>query len=449
MISSIKMRAMNVLHFLFMAVLTIVCCLHAYVPAEKFSIAVSLLLIHLLLTAFLYRVYNAYRAGEYRIGELLYAQTLANFLAMAVTYVLLCILFLRILTLWPAVVTLLAQMLVSLLWCVCANHLYYSLHAPKRTLVLYRGEQDLDKLREITSMEKRFQVEEAVRNPQDIHEILPALDGFEAVLVSGVEATLRNGILKECIDKNIDCYFVPHTGDVIVAGAKHVQSLSVPIMRAQRSRVKPEYAFAKRAFDIVCASIALVIASPFLIATAIAVKAEDGGPVFYRQVRLTRDGKQFKILKFRSMRVDAEKDGVARLASEHDDRITRVGHIIRAIRFDELPQLLNILRGDMSFVGPRPERPEIAAQYEQEMPAFSLRLQVKAGLTGTAQVYGRYNTEPKDKLKMDLMYINNMSPLEDLRLMFATARILFMRESTSGVADGQTTASAVEKEKSA
>ena len=140
------------------------------------------------------------------------------------------------------------------------------------------------------------------------------------------------------------------------------------------------------------------------------------------------------------MRVDAEKDGVARLASEHDDRITRVGHIIRAIRFDELPQLLNILRGDMSFVGPRPERPEIAAQYEQEMPAFSLRLQVKAGLTGTAQVYGRYNTEPKDKLKMDLMYINNMSPLEDLRLMFATARILFMRESTSGVADGQTTA---------
>ena len=137
----------------------------------------------------------------------------------------------------------------------------------------------------------------------------------------------------------------------------------------------------------------------------------------------------------------AEKDGVARLASEHDDRITRVGHIIRAIRFDELPQLLNILRGDMSFVGPRPERPEIAARYEQEMPAFSLRLQVKAGLTGTAQVYGRYNTEPKDKLKMDLMYINNMSPLEDLRLMFATARILFMRESTQGVKDGQMTAS--------
>lgn len=148
------------------------------------------------------------------------------------------------------------------------------------------------------------------------------------------------------------------------------------------------------------------------------------------------------------MRVDAEKDGIARLAAEHDDRITPVGRIIRMVRLDELPQLINILKGDMSFVGPRPERPEIAAEYEKEMPAFSLRLQVKAGLTGTAQVYGKYNTEPKDKLKMDLMYINHMSIIEDLKLMFATVRILFMRESTEGVAAGQTTA-AVEKEKSA
>ena len=149
------------------------------------------------------------------------------------------------------------------------------------------------------------------------------------------------------------------------------------------------------------------------------------------------------------MRQDAEKDGVARLASAHDDRITPIGRIIRAIRFDELPQLFNILKGDMSIVGPRPERPEIAEQYRKELPAFDLRLQVKAGLTGYAQVYGRYNTEPQDKLKMDLMYINHASIAEDVKLIFATVRILFMRESTSGVADGQTTASAVEKEKSA
>ena len=200
--------------------------------------------------------------------------------------------------------------------------------------------------------------------------------------------------------------------------------------------------------DIVLSLIAILIASPFMAITALAIWGYDRGPVLYKQVRLTKDGKPFEIQKFRSMRQDAEKDGVARLASAHDDRITPIGRIIRAIRFDELPQLFNILKGDMSIVGPRPERPEIAEQYRKELPAFDLRLQVKAGLTGYAQVYGRYNTEPQDKLKMDLMYINHASMAEDIKLIFATVRILFMRESTSGVAEGQTTA-AVEKEKSA
>ena len=247
------------------------------------------------------------------------------------------------------------------------------------------------------------------------------------------------------INKDINCYFIPHTGDVIIAGAKHLQSFSVPIMSAKRATLRPEYAFAKRALDILLAMIGLILASPFMLITAVAIKAYDHGPVLYKQIRLTKDGKCFKILKFRSMRVDAEKDGVARLAADHDDRITPVGRIIRAIRFDELPQIINILMGDMSIVGPRPERPEIAAQYEQEMPAFNLRLQVKAGLTGTAQVYGRYNTEPRDKLKMDLMYINNMSLVEDLKLIFATVKILFMKESTEGVQQGQVTAEKVEK----
>ena len=170
-------------------------------------------------------------------------------------------------------------------------------------------------------------------------------------------------------------------------------------------------------------------------AAAIAVRA-DGGPAFYRQVRLTRDGKPFEVLKFRSMRVDAEKDGVARLAAKDDDRITPVGQFIRKVRLDELPQLINILRGDMSIVGPRPERPELAEQYARELPEFSLRLQAKAGLTGYAQVYGKYNTTPYDKLQMDLMYIANPSFWEDLRIIFATIKILFLPESTEGV-DGE------------
>ena len=183
------------------------------------------------------------------------------------------------------------------------------------------------------------------------------------------------------------------------------------------------------------------ILSPVFLAVAIAIKFEDGGPVFYKQDRLTKDGKVFKVVKFRSMRTDAEKDGVARLSTgENDDRITKVGHVIRKFRLDELPQLINIFNGDMSVVGPRPERPEIAAQYDEVLPEFKLRLQAKAGLTGYAQVYGKYNTTPYDKLQMDLLYIANPNIIEDLKIIFATIKILFVPESTEGIKEGSVTA---------
>ena len=178
-----------------------------------------------------------------------------------------------------------------------------------------------------------------------------------------------------------------------------------------------------------------------MLITAVVIKLYDHGPALYKQTRLTTGGKEFKILKFRSMRVDAEKDGVARLSTgENDDRITPIGKVIRAIRFDELPQLFNILKGDMSIVGPRPERPEIAAQYEETLPAFRLRLQVKAGLTGYAQLFGRYNTDPYDKLELDLIYINKMNILLDLQIVCMTIKVLFQKESTKGVEEGQVTA---------
>ena len=197
---------------------------------------------------------------------------------------------------------------------------------------------------------------------------------------------------------------------------------------------------AKRVIDLICCIILLVIASPFMLLTAIAIKIYDGGPVFYKQIRCTRDRKEFYILKFRSMKVDAEKDGVARLASKNDSRITPIGKFIRATRIDELPQLLNILKGDMSFIGPRPERPEIIDQYLEEMPEFAFRMKVKAGLAGYAQVYGKYNTTPYDKLKLDLTYIEQYSVWLDLKLMLLTLKILIKPESTEGVDSTQTTA---------
>jgi lipopolysaccharide/colanic/teichoic acid biosynthesis glycosyltransferase len=226
-----------------------------------------------------------------------------------------------------------------------------------------------------------------------------------------------------------------------MSGAKKVHFFHIPLLQVERYRPSIDYLIIKRLMDILFSICAVILLSPIMVAIAIAIKLEDRGSVFYKQDRLTKNGKVFKLIKFRSMRMDAEKDGIPRLsAGDKDDRITNVGKIIRKLRLDELPQLFNIICGEMSLIGPRPERPEIAEQYEKILPEFHLRLQAKAGLTGYAQVYGKYNTSPYDKLQMDLLYLANPSIIEDISIFFATIRILFVPESTDGIDDGQITA---------
>ena len=202
----------------------------------------------------------------------------------------------------------------------------------------------------------------------------------------------------------------------------------------------------KRLIDVLISGTAVIILSPVYLIIAVMIALEDGFPVLYRADRGGYMGKPFRIAKFRSMVKNADKIGGGTTAL-HDSRITKTGEFLRKTKLDELPQLFNIFRGDMSVVGPRPERPEIAAQYYESIPDFRLRLQVKAGLTGYAQVYGKYNTDPYEKLEFDLLYINNMSVLTDLRLIFATISILFASESTEGIEAGQTNAiSSVEED---
>ncbi len=288
-------------------------------------------------------------------------------------------------------------------------------------------------------MNKKFNVQGTL-HVKEVVDNLSLLDDYEVVFFCGIHSHDRNMILKQCIEKRITGFVIPRIGDVIMSGSQQMHMLHLPVLRIDRYKANPEFAIVKRIFDIALSGLLLIVLSPIMLAVSILVK-KDKGPAFYKQVRLTKDGKEFKVLKFRSMRVDAEKDGVARLSTgDNDDRITPVGKIIRKVRLDELPQLINIFLGDMSFVGPRPERPEIAAQYEKELPEFRLRLQAKAGLTGYAQVYGKYNTTPYDKLMMDLMYIAHPGIIQDMRILFATVKILFLPESTEGVAVGQTTA---------
>ncbi len=314
---------------------------------------------------------------------------------------------------------------------------------PKKTIFIYRN--NVDKYRfGITKgkqLEKIYNIASELQYDGSYKDLKPYLLGYDAIFVAGVNSRCRNGILKYCKEQNIPGYFLPHVGDVIMQEAEHIQSFDSPVLYVNRKVLAPEYFLIKRAFDILFSFIGIVILSPLFVILSLCIMLYDRGPAFYKQVRLTKNGKKFKILKFRSMRVDAEKDGIARLSSgENDDRITPIGRFVRKCRLDELPQLFNIFIGDMSFVGPRPERPEIAEQYDKTMPDFKMRLQVKAGLTGYAQVYGKYNTDPYNKLELDLLYIKNMSILTDLRLMFATVEILFISDSTEGVSEGQTTA---------
>lgn len=305
---------------------------------------------------------------------------------------------------------------------------------------------ELDKKRfgtiEGKPIERLYRIEKEFRySGDDFREIRPLLEGYDAVFVSGLHPNCRNEIAIYCKEEGIPGFFLPRVGDMIMRESSHNQSFETPVLYLHRKVLAADYAIVKRAFDIVVSGVALVILSPIMLVTALAIHFYDGGPALYKQVRLTQDGREYRILKFRSMRVDAEKDGVARLSTgDKDDRITPIGKFVRKCRLDELPQLINILRGEMSIVGPRPERPEIASQIYESLPEFRLRLQVKAGLTGYAQIYGRYNTGPYEKLMFDLLYISDMGIITDLMLMFATVSILFMSESTVGVEVGQTTA---------
>lgn len=333
------------------------------------------------------------------------------------------------------------QLFISGAWTGICNSIYRKVFPPREMLLIH-GERDIeDILRKFASRKDKYKIVKCI----DIKEGMMRLEeeiekGYGAVVLWDIPTEERNRLLKYCYSRFIRVYMMPKIPDVLIKGSDQLHLFDTPILLTREYALKIEQRVAKRLIDVVCALILLVIASPIMLITAIIIKCYDGGPVLYKQVRCTRGGKEFQIMKFRSMRVDAEKDGVARLAAKNDSRITPIGKFIRAVRIDELPQLFNILQGDMSFIGPRPERPEIIKQYVEEMPEFVFRMKVKAGLAGYAQVYGKYNTTPYDKLKLDLSYIENYSVWLDLKLMLLTLKILIRPESTEGVDNTQVTA---------
>ncbi len=432
---SVSLSLIKILNTILVAAPFIVCWFLYYEPitlttASK-QVSVLVLVLYGIVFYTLCLQLDGFRASIMRITELIYSQIIAVALTDVGAALGIWMLSIHFPNLFPGFLCFLAQCAVIPVVCWMEYNSYYKNHPPQKTLVVYDVRQGTENLVHAYGMEKRFDII-GVYPVEEILDNINILDQPTVVFLCGVHSGDRNQILKECMYRDLQVYIIPRIGDILMSGAEQMHMFHLPMLRSRRYQPMSEYRTIKRLMDIVFSGIALVIFSPIMLLTAIAIKM-DGGPVFYKQTRLTQNGKQFGILKFRSMCVDAEKMTGAVLSTGKDDpRITKVGRFIRSCRIDEMPQLINIFKGDMSIVGPRPERPEIAEIYEKDLPEFKLRLQAKAGLTGYAQVYGKYNTTPYDKLLMDLMYISCATLFMDLRIAIETLRILFDKQSTEG-----------------
>ncbi len=316
------------------------------------------------------------------------------------------------------------------IWRVLLWHLARKSHGVKKVMVV--GNQ-VEKL--VSILENKYKDIYKVQYicDEEDEQLVERLNECELVFISsGLSSYGREKILFSTIEQELEVYFVPEYQDINIMSSSLQKTDDIPTFHISKMELTMEERFVKRTIDLLLGGIAFILAFPAAFITTILVKL-DGGPVFYAQERLTRGGKTFKILKFRTMVPDAEKLSGPVLAGENDPRITRIGRFLRAVRLDEIPQILNILNGDMSIVGPRPERPFFTDQFEKEIPEYRQRLKMKAGLTGLAQVEGKYNTSVKNKLRYDLIYINNYSVFQDFLIMLQTVKILFMKESTEGV----------------
>lgn len=385
------------------------------------------------------KLYGGFKVGYLRLFDVIYSQLLSLVCANVVLYFQICIITREYVTPLPIGIMTLVQVVIILIWVFACRFLYMKLYPPRNLLLVYGEKTPVDFINKINARKDKYFIAKKIHVSQGMEKIKAAIEECEGVMICETASHPRNEVLKYCFLHSVRTYVVPKVTDLMLIGSDEMHLFDTPLLLSRNQGLSGEQLLIKRIVDILISGVACIIASPFMILIAIAVKVYDGGPVIYKQTRLTKDGKEFSIYKFRSMSVDAEKGG-ARLAMKNDSRVTPVGKVLRNLHMDELPQLFNILKGDMSIVGPRPERPEIFEQYEEELPEFAFRLKVKAGLTGYAQVYGKYNTTPRDKVKLDVTYIEHYSLWLDIKLMLLTIKILFQKENTEGVDESQTTA---------
>ena len=401
----------------------------------------AIICLYALIGFFFMKTFGSFQIGKVKMREIIFAQILSVLCLNAVTHLQFCLIgrwriseHLQLLSYMT-----IADIVVVILWGLIVTWVFAKLYPPRAMLMVYGEREPGNLLRKMKIREDKYDVKESISCNVDWDVLTDKIDEYGAVLMADISSDVRNKILKYCFNKRIRCYAVPKISDIMIMSAEKIQISDTALLLFRNQGLSAGQRCIKRIFDIVVGVIAVIIASPVMLVIAIAIKAYDGGPVFFIQDRLTRNGEVFRIYKFRSMRVQGA-DEKQSITKKNDDRITPVGHIIRKLHLDELPQVFNIIKGDMSFVGPRPEWTATTEQYSQNLPEFLFRLKVKAGLTGYAQVYGKYNTTPYDKLMLDLTYIEKYSFWLDIKLMFLTVKTLFQKENTEGVEAWQTSA---------
>lgn len=393
---------------------------------------------YVLIIFFFTKVFGGYNIGM-RMTDIELSHVLSILLSGIVAYLEICMIARDYVNMVPVLGMVGLELLFILPWIYIVRKLYERLYPPRQMLVIYGHYAPDDLIAKINTRKDKYNICATVSYEIGYKKLYPMIKQYNAVVLCDLPSQARNQIMKYCYHQSVRTYVPPKISDILFRGADDIHLFDTPLLLSRNQGLSIDQRIVKRTLDIVISLLGIILAAPFMLVIAFAVKVYDGGPVFYKQERLTRDAKPFMIYKFRSMSMDSETHG-ARLAAKGDKRITPVGKVIRNIHFDELPQLFNVLKGEMSMVGPRPERREISDKYEQEIPEFVLRTKVKAGLTGYAQVYGKYNTTPYDKLKFDLTYIENYALWLDAKIMLLTFKILFQKENTEGIDEEQTTA---------
>lgn len=388
--------------------------------------------IYVVLMLLFSNVFGGLKTGYLRRTDTFYSQSLSMCCVNIVTYFQISLIERHFSQPLPMLLLTLIDIAILPVWIIITNKLYFSLFPPRKLVIIYGERAAAELVKKMSRRVDKYMICESVSADHSLKDMQTAIDKYEGVILCDMPGQIRNDILKYCFEKKIRVYVAPKISDIIIRGAEDIRLFDTPLLLCRNSGLTLEQRFVKRLFDLLFSIIVGIIFLPISIVIAILIKLEDGGSVLYKQKRLTIDDRIFYVYKFRSMIPNAEQHG-AQLATDHDNRVTKVGRILRKCRLDEIPQILNILKGDMSVVGPRPERPELAHKYEKDIPEFDFRLRVKAGLTGYAQVTGLYDTSPYDKLKMDMMYIEQYSLLLDLRIIMMTIKtMIFPGESNEG-----------------